>query len=72
MSAAATPPGYLTRTRAAERLGWFPQRVTAAIKRGDLVAYELDGRVLLRQEDLDAFAATLTGEPRPLDPADLP
>lgn len=72
MSATPPPAGYLTRTGAAEKLGWYPQRLTAAIKRGELIAFELDGRVLLREEDVDAFAATLTAEPTPLDPKDLP
>jgi hypothetical protein len=72
VSATPPPAGYVTRTGAAERLGWYPQRVTAAIKRGDLTAFELDGRVLLREADVQAFAATLTGVPKPLDPKDLP
>lgn len=72
MSASPPPAGYLTRTAAAEVLGWYPQRVTATIARGELPAFELDGRVLLREEDVDAFAASLAGEPRPLDPKDLP
>ncbi len=72
MSATPPPPGYLTRTAAAERLGWYPQRLTAAIKRGELVAFELDGRVLVNASDLDAFAASLCAEPTPLDPKDLP
>lgn len=72
MSAAPPPPGYLTRTSAAEKLDWYPQRVTAAIKRGELIAFELDGRVLVKESDLDAFAAILSGEPTPLDPKDLP
>lgn len=72
MSATPPPPGYLTRTAAAEALGWYPQRVTAAIRRGDLQGYELDGRVLVKESDLDVFAASLSGEPTPLDPKDLP
>ncbi|SHX68138.1 Uncharacterised protein [Mycobacteroides abscessus subsp. abscessus] len=72
MSASPPPAGYVTRTGAAEMLGWYPQRVTAAIKRGELAAFELDGRVLVKESDLDAFAARLSGEPTPLDPKDLP
>ncbi|MBN3458239.1 hypothetical protein JNN96_29800 [Mycobacterium sp. DSM 3803] len=71
MSAAPPPDGYLTRTGAAEMLGWYPQRLTHAIKRGDLQAYELDGRVLLREEDVQSLAEKLTAEPRPLDPDSL-
>lgn len=72
MSAAPVPAGYLSRTAAAERLGWYPQRLTHAIKRADIEAFELGGRVLLREEDVDAFAERLAAEPKPLDPKELP
>lgn len=72
MSAAPPPPGYLTRTGAAELLGWYPQRVTAMIRRGELDAFELDGRVLLREADVQALAEALTTSPKLLDPRDLP
>lgn len=72
MSAAPPPPGYLTRSGAAELLGWYPQRVTAMIRRGELAAFELDGRVLLRETDVEALAAALTAAPKLLDPRELP
>ncbi|ORA27396.1 hypothetical protein [Mycobacterium aquaticum] len=71
MSASPTPSGYMSRTAAAAELGWYPQRVTAAIKRGALPAYEQDGQVLVREADVRALAAKLTAEPRPLDPKEL-
>ncbi len=71
MSAAPPPDGYLTRRGAAEMLGWYPQRLTAAIKRGELDAYELDGRVLLAEKDVQALAEKLAAEPKPLDPNSL-
>lgn len=44
----STPPaGKITRTRAAEILGTYPQRVTAMIKRGELTAETLDGTLYL-------------------------
>lgn len=72
MSASPTPAGYLTRTAAAQALGWYPQRLTDAVRRGDLPAYELNGQVLLREEDVQALAEKLAVEPRPLDPKELP
>lgn len=72
MSAAPVPAGYLSRTAAAELLGWYPQRLTYAIKRGAIPAFELGGRVLLREADVTAFAAQLAAEPKPLDPTELP
>lgn len=72
MSAAPVPAGYLSRTAAAERLGWYPQRLTHAIKRGDIQAFELGGRVLLKETDVVAFAEKLAAEPHPLDPKELP
>lgn len=72
MSASPTPNGYLSRTAAAQALGWYPQRVTDSIRRGDLQAYEQGGQVLLREEDVRAFAEKLAVEPRPLDPKELP
>lgn len=72
MSAAPPPAGYLTRTAAADLLGWYPQRLTAAIKRGAIPAYEVGGRVLLREEDVTAFGEQLTAEPQPLNPKALP
>ncbi len=70
MSASPTPAGYLTRTAAAQALGWYPQRLTDAIKRGDIAAYELNGRILLREDEVEAFAAKIA-EPRLLDPDTL-
>ncbi|OBK02775.1 hypothetical protein A5637_16310 [Mycolicibacterium fortuitum] len=72
MSAAPVPAGYLSRTAAAERLGWYPQRLTHAIKRAELPVYELGGRVLLREVDVVAFAEKLAADPKPLDPKELP
>lgn len=71
MSATPPPEGYLTRSAAAARLGWYHERLTNAIKRGDLHAYELNGRVLLREADVAALAAKLAAEPKPLDPNSL-
>lgn len=71
MSASPPPEGYLTRTAAAAELGWYPQRLTHAIHRGDVEAFELDGRVLLREADVRAFAEKLAAEPKPLDPDSL-
>lgn len=72
MSASPKPDGYLTRHAAAQALGWYPQRLTDAIKRGDIAAYKQGGQVLLREEDVRALAEKLGAEPRPLDPKELP
>ncbi|MBE5451285.1 hypothetical protein [Mycobacteroides abscessus] len=72
MSAAPVPVGYLSRTAAAELLGWYPQRLTHAIKRGDIEAFELGGRVLLKETDIQSFAEKLAAGPTPLDPKELP
>lgn len=72
MSAAPVPAGYLSRTAAAELLGWYPQRLTYAIKRRELPVYELGGRVLLKVTEVAAFAERLAAEPKPLNPKDLP
>ncbi|MBX8688101.1 hypothetical protein GO011_11755 [Mycobacterium sp. 20091114027_K0903767] len=72
MSATKPPAGYLTRRAAAELIGWYPQRLTHAIKRGDMEAFELNGQVLVREADVAAFAQKLAAEPKPLNPKDLP
>ncbi|MGC5024430.1 helix-turn-helix domain-containing protein [Tsukamurella sp. DT100] len=67
MSAAPPPPEFVTRTEAARLIGWYPQRVTAAVHRRDLPAYRVGNRILLKRTDVEAFAAEQT-TPKPLDP----
>lgn len=60
----STPPaGKITRTRAAEVLGTYPQRVTAMIKRGELTAETLDG-----VQYLDEKAVREMATPRRITP----
>jgi hypothetical protein len=68
MSATPPPEGYLTRTAAAERLGCWPQRVTSMIKREEIAGYELNGRILVSEADVDALVAAAAAKPRKLTP----
>lgn len=70
MSAAPPPAGYMSRRAAAQAIGWWPQRLGDAIARGDINAYELNGRILLREDEVEAFAAKIA-EPRPWNPDSL-
>ncbi len=67
MSAAPPPPEFVTRTEAARLIGWYPQRVTHAVARGELPAYRVGTRIVLKRTDVEAFAAEQT-TPKPLDP----
>jgi excisionase family DNA binding protein len=49
---------YLAKARAGEIVNVHPARIERAIQTGELMAYELEGSVLIRRRDLDAWAET--------------
>ncbi|CPR93700.1 helix-turn-helix domain-containing protein [Mycobacteroides abscessus] len=71
MAAPPPPAGFMTRNAAAKQLGCYMQKVTAMIKRGELKAYELDGVVLVKEEDVAAIVARTPRELTQDEVADL-
>lgn len=54
-----TDDRYISRNAAATLRGCTRKRIDTAIKRGDLPAYEVAGRVVVREEDVQALELTV-------------
>jgi len=67
MSAVTNEP-FLSPDEIAQRVGLSRRAVYDAIRRGELRAMRLCGRLRIRGEDFDAWLATSATRPRPLPP----